>query len=360
MLHHDTRMKPFGKTSEGQPTQLFTLQNANGLLAEISDFGGTLVRLLAPDRHGRFADVVLGCDSTEGYAAQTAYLGALIGRYGNRIAHGRFSLDGRGFNLATNNRPGGIPCHLHGGWRGFDKIVWGVEPTQGVAARDTLRLHLRSPDGNEGFPGNLDVTVVYSLTPDNALRIDYHATTDRATPVNLTNHTYFNLAGHAAGDVLSHELTLHASHFTPVDAGLIPLGAVASVAGTPFDFRTPRAIGERIDSDDAQLRHGGGYDHNFVLTRSDAAPALAATVFEPSSGRVMEVFTTEPGVQFYSGNFLDGSFAGKTGVRYPRRGGFCLETQHFPDSPNQPTFPSTILRPGQALRSTTIYRFSAR
>jgi aldose 1-epimerase len=352
-------MTSFGKTPQGEPTRLFTLQNPHGLRADISDLGGTLVRLLVPDRDGRFADVVLGCNSAEGYAAQTAYLGALVGRYGNRIAHGKFSLDGHEFVLATNNRPGGIPCHLHGGVRGFDKVVWRAEPGPS-AAGDTLRLHHRSPDGNEGYPGNLDVTVVYSLTADNALRIDYSATTDRTTPVNLTNHAYFNLAGDASGDVLSHELTLHASHFTPVDAGLIPLGAVASVAGTPFDFRTPHRIGERIDDDDPQLRHGAGYDHNFVLDRRGAEPTHAATVFEPSTGRMMDVFTTESGVQFYSGNFLDGSFAGKNGVRYPRRGGFCLETQHFPDSPNQPTFPSTILRPGQTLRSTTIYRFGSR
>jgi aldose 1-epimerase len=374
-------MKFFGRTPDGRDAHLYPLQNRGGFRAEISDYGGTLVRLLAPDREGAFADVTLGFDSVERYAAHTAYFGALIGRHGNRIAGGRFSLDGHTYSLAQNNAPAGIPCHLHGGNRGFDKVLWHAEPFR---ARDgeALRLRYRSPDGEENYPGRLDVTVVYTVAEmENALRIDYEATTDRATIVNLTNHAYFNLAGEGRGDVLGHRVVLHASRYTPVDAGLIPLGQLAPVAGTPFDFRTPHAIGERIDADDEQLRRGHGYDHNFVLDqtfagtdlRPDASsstdqtkavsqhpPHLAATVFEPQAGRTLEVLTTEPGVQFYSGNFLDGSLTGKSGQRYPRRSGFCLETQHFPDAPNQPAFPSTVLRPGETYRSTTVYRLGTR
>ncbi|HVS52713.1 MAG TPA: aldose epimerase family protein [Opitutaceae bacterium] len=350
-------MKPFGQTPEGRTARLFTLQNARGFRAEISDYGGTVVRLWAPDRRGEFGDVALGFDSVEGYAAHTAYFGALIGRHGNRIAHGKFSLDGKTHSLALNNAPGGIPCHLHGGTRGFDKVLWAADPLR-TADGEALRLRYRSADGEENYPGTLDVEVVYTVLADDALRIDYAATTDRATIVNLTNHTYFNLAGAGGGDVLGHELQLLASRYTPVNAGLIPLGELAPVAGTPLDFRAPRTIGERIDAADEQLRRAGGYDHNFVLDRAAASPALAALVHEPQSGRRLEVLTTEPGVQFYSGNFLDGTLAGKGGQRYPKRSGFCLETQHFPDAPNQPLFPTTALRPGETRRSTTIYRFS--
>jgi len=354
---------PFGRTPDGRAATLFTLENTRGARAEITDFGGTLVRLVVPDRQGRLADVLLGCDSAEAYAAHTAYLGALIGRCGNRIAHGKFSLDGQAYTLVTNNAPGGISCHLHGGTRGFDKVLWRAEPFES-ADGPALRLSYHSADGEEGYPGNLDVTVVYTLAADHALRIDYTATTDRATPVNLTNHAYFNLAGENSGDVLGHVLALAASRYTPVNAGLIPTGELAPVAGTPFDFRAPHTIGERIALPNEQLRFGAGYDHNFVLDKPAAAattqPSLAATVLEPKSGRVLEVLTTEPGVQFYSGNFLDGSFVGKNGFRYARRTGFCLETQHFPDSPNQPAFPSIILRPDTTLRSTTVFRFSVR
>ena len=354
--------RPFGQTPAGRTAQLFTLQNAAGFRADIADYGGTIVRLFAPDRAGKFDDITLGFESVGDYIAHSPYFGALIGRFGNRIAHGRFTLDGQTHELPINNRPGGIGSHLHGG-DGYDKVFWQAEP---FASADgpALRLTYLSRDGEQGYPGNLAVTVVYTLTAQNELRMDYSATTDRATPVNLTNHAYFNLAGDGSGDILGHELMVHASRYTPVDAGLIPTGELAPVAGTPFDFRTPRLVGERINSPDLQLIHAGGYDHNFVLDRADGGNAtplsLAATVHEPRSGRVLEVLTTEPGVQFYSGNFLDGSVPGKNGHRYPHRNGFCLETQHFPDSPNRPSFPSTILRPGETYRTTTVYRFSAR
>jgi aldose 1-epimerase len=348
---------PFGTLPDGRPARLFRLENASGLRADITDFGGIVVRLLVPDRTGRVADVVLGCDSVERYAPNPGYLGAIIGRVGNRTAGGKFTLDGRTYTLATNNAPGGLPCHLHGGQRGFDQALWLAEP----ATRDgqpALRLRHTSPDGDEGYPGTLRVEVLYSLTADRGLRLDYTATTDRATPVALTNHTYFNLRGEGDGDILGHELTLRARRYTPVNAGLIPTGELAPVAGTPFDFTTPHAIGERIAQDHPQLSFGAGYDHNYVLDSTDGSLALAARVREPASGRVLEVLTTEPGVQFYSGNFLDGSRTGKSGRAYARRSGFCLETQHFPDSANQPAFPSIILRPGQMLRSTTVFRFS--
>lgn len=351
-------MTPFGRTPDGHDTRLFTLRSRAGLRAEISDYGGTIVRLFAPDRQGRHDDVVLGFDTLADYVDRSPHFGCVVGRCGNRIAGGTFTLDGRTYRLATNNSPGGRPCHLHGGWRGFDKLIWAAEPAT-TAGQEALRLRLRSPDGDEGYPGTLDVLMTYTLTDDNALRIDYEATTDRATPVNLTHHSYFNLAGAGMGDVLDHTLTLNARAFTPVDAGLIPTGQLASVAGTPFDFTTPHRIGERIGADDEQLRLAGGYDHNFVLESPAAAGGLvrAATVVEPASGRRLVVETTEPGVQLYTGNFLTGTLAGKAGRRYAHRGGFCLETQHFPDASNQPSFPSVILRPGRILRSTTIYRF---
>lgn len=353
------RMQSFGQLPDGSPARLFTLASANGLRADISDYGGAIVRLFAPDRAGTLADVVLGFDCVEDYARHSPYFGSLVGRCGNRIAQGRFTLDGIIYPLAQNNSPGGIPCHLHGGVRGFDKVVWRAEQ-ENTPAGPALRLTYRSRDGEEGYPGNLDVTVIYTLTADNAVRIDYFATTDRATPVNLTNHSYFNLAGHGAGSVLDHTLMLTASRYTPVNAGLIPTGEIAPVSGTPLDFRAPHRIGERIDAGHEQLRLAHGYDHNFVCDiPAPATPTLIATARDPRSGRVLDVLTTEPGVQFYSGNFLDGSFTGKDGCVYSPRGGFCLETQHFPDSPNQPHFPSVILRPGTELRSTTLYRFRA-
>lgn len=352
-------MIAFGRTPDGRNARLFALENTRGVRAEITDYGGTLVRWFAPDRHGQRADILLGFDDVSGYADHTAYFGALIGRVGNRIADGKFSLGERSFRLALNNHPGGIGCHLHGGVRGFDKIIWQAEPLA-TAAGPALRLRHRSPDGDEGYPGNLDVTVTYTLTDDNELKLEYVATTDAPTPVNLTNHAYFNLAGHDTPDVLGHVLTLRASRYTPVTPGLIPTGELADVAGTPLDFTTPHTIGERIDRAHEQLRYARGYDHNFVLDHAPGQLALAALAFEPKSGRCLEVLTTEPGVQFYSGNFLDGSWVGKAQQRYGLRSGFCLETQHFPDSPNQPGFPSVILRPGETLRSTTVYRVAAR
>ncbi len=347
----------FGTTRAGIPAHLYRLENPNGFRAEITDFGGTLVRLLAPDRNGRLADVVLGFDSVERYETDSPYFGGIIGRFGNRIAHGKFTLDGSVISLACNNTPGGIPCHLHGGVVGFDKVMWRAE-LQAPAEGPALRLQYRSRDGEEGYPGNLDVTVTYTVTADNALRIDYQATTDRPTPVNLTNHSYFNLRGENGGDILGHLLTVNASTYTPVDAGLIPTGDLASVAGTPFDFMAPHPVGERIHAADQQLRQAAGYDHNFVLDRNTDGLEWAATVFEPDTGRRLDVLTTEPGIQFYSGNFLDGTLAGKNDRIYPHRGGLCLETQHFPDAPNQPQFASVILRKGRELRSSTVHRFS--
>lgn len=352
-------MNSFGKLPDGREAQLYTLRNARGLRVDITNYGATIVRLFAPDRHGGFADVTLGFDRLEDYVSHSPYFGCVIGRVGNRISGGKFSLHGQTYNLAQNNAPNGVACHLHGGNSGFDKALWRAEPFSngGDAA---LRLDLRSADQDEGYPGQLDITVVYTLTADNALRIDYSATTTQATPLNLTNHAYFNLAGEGLGDVLGHVLTINAREYTPVNAGLIPLGHLAPVAGTPFDFTSSSKIGQRIDLPNEQLRVAGGYDHNFVLNRNDNSLFLAATVLEPISGRTLEVHTTEPGMQFYSGNFLSGSFAGKNGHVYQRRDGFCLETQHFPDSPNQPSFPSVILQPGAAFASTTFYRFDAR
>jgi aldose 1-epimerase len=348
----------FGKTPDGRSARLFTLENSAGLRADISDYGGTIVRLFAPDRRGRLADVVLGFDRVEDYVAHSPFFGCLVGRVGNRIAHGRFTLNGRTHTLAINNTPGGLPCHLHGGLKGFDKAIWAAEPLN-TAEGPALRLRYRSADGEEGYPGNLDTTVTYTLTAD-ALRLDYHAVTDQPTPVNLTNHTYFNLAGDGAGPILDHVLRLHAGRYTPTNAGLIPTGEVAPVAGTPLDFTAPHAIGERIAAPHEQLRFAGGYDQNFVIDRRDGSLVPAATAWEHTSGRVLEVLTTEPGMQFYTGNFLDGSFAGKLGRVYGHRHGFCLETQHFPDSPNQANFPSVILAPGAEYRSTTAFRFSVR
>lgn len=352
-------MISFGTLPDGSEARLFTLRNTHGVRAEISDYGGTIVRLFTPNRHGEFNDVLLGFDRVEDYVAHSPYFGCIIGRFGNRIAHGKFALNGRTYELAKNNAPNGVPCHLHGGRKGFDKVLWRAEPfTQDGA--DALRLRYHSVDGEEGYPGNLDVTVTYTLTADDALRIDYAARTDQPTPVNLTNHAYFNLAGEGTDDVLGHVLTINAHRYTPVNAGLIPLGPIVPVGDTPFDFTMPNKIGQCIEMPNEQLRFAGGYDHNFVLDRTDDSLVLAAAVLEPVSGRALEVHTTEPGLQFYSGNFLTGSFAGKHGHVYQRHHGFCLETQHFPDSPNQPAFPSVILQPGRTLASTTIYRFDVR
>ncbi len=351
-------MTPFGTLPDGRPAHLFTLENNSGMRAEISNYGGTLVRLLAPDRYGQLADVVLGFDRCEDYAAQSAFFGCIVGRVGNRIAGGQFTLDGRTFQLAINNAPGGFPCHLHGGNLGFDKKLW-LTSAHATPAGPSLICRYLSADGEEGYPGNLSVTVTYTLTAANTLRIHYMATSDQPTPVNLTNHTFFNLAGEGSGDICNHVLTLHAARYTPVSAGLIPLGHLAPVAQTPLDFTTPQPIGTRIAAPHEQLEVAGGYDHNYVIDQPDGRH-VAATVYEPSSGRVLEMRTTEPGVQLYTGNFLDGSFPAKNGHRYHHRHGFCLETQHFPDSPNQPAFPSVILRPGTTLDSTTEFRLSCR
>jgi aldose 1-epimerase len=347
--------EPFGATDRGETVSVYTLKNARGTEVRALDYGGIILSLRVEDRNGRFDDVVLGYDSLKDYVRESPYFGAIIGRYGNRIARGRFTLDGRTYTLAKNNGPN----HLHGGLRGFDKVVWDVESFE---SPDGVGLVMRytSPDGEEGYPGTLRATVTYTLTPRNELIFDYHATTDRATPVNLTQHSYFNLAGDGQGDILGHVVTLNADHFTPVDSTLIPTGEIRSVTGTPFDFRTPTPIGARIAQDDEQLRYGRGYDHNFVLNKGgdDRGRTLAARVYEPSSGRLMEISTTEPGLQFYSGNFLDGSLRGKKGVAYKHRYGFAMETQHFPDTPNKSAFPSAILRPGEEYRSRTIYAFS--
>ena len=341
----------FGKTQDGREAHLYTLSNKSGLEVAITDFGGTVVSIKVPDRNGKLDDVILGYDSLEGYESGTAYLGATVGRYGNRIGGAKFSLDGKEFTLPKNDGAN----HLHGG---FNKVLWDARPGAGQDT-PTLHLHYLSKDGEDGYPGNLSVDVAFSLTRANELKIEYSATTDKKTVVNLTNHCYFNLAG--SGTILNNKLTLLASRFTPVDAGLIPTGELRSVAGTPFDFREPTSVGARIEQDDEQLKLGKGYDHNWVLDAGvKAKPGLAATLYEPTTGRVLETLTTEPGIQVYTGNFLDGTIHGKGGQSYARRSAICLETQHFPDSPNHPDFPSTTLEPGKKYHTVTIYKFSAR
>ena len=338
---------PFGSLS-GQPVDIFTLRNANGIEVKAISYGAVITSIVTPDRTGKRGDVTLGFDTFDEYLKNTPFFGALVGRYANRIAKARFTLDGHTYALAVNNGPN----HLHGGLEGFDKVLWKGEMANGKAA---VTFSRRSPDGEEGYPGNLDVRVTYTLTDQDELVVDYHAVTDKATPVNLTQHTYFNLAGD--GDILGHQLMIDADRYTPVDATLIPTGQLAPVAGTPFDFRKPTAIGARIDQSDPQLKNGNGYDHNWVLNKKGQGRQLAARVVDPRSGRTLEVSTTEPGVQFYTGNFLDGTVKGKGGRAYARRSGLCLETQHFPDSPNQPSFPSTILKPGQEYKSETVFKF---
>jgi aldose 1-epimerase len=343
----------FGTTRDGKRVELYTLTNSHGLEVRAMTYGGIIVSLRVPDQKGQLDDVVLGYDTLDGYLKSSPYFGAIIGRYGNRIAKGKFTLDGKSYTLAINDGPNS----LHGGVKGFDKVVWHAEPFEKKGAVGVV-FNYTSPDGEEGYPGTLQVTVTYTLNDQNELLFDYHATTDQATPVNLTNHSYFNLAGDGQRDILGHLLMLNADRFTPVDKTLIPTGELRSVKGTPFDFTQPTAIGARIDQKDEQLIFGRGYDHNFVINRTGPGLVLAARVQEPTTGRVMEVLTTEPGIQFYSGNFLDGTLTGKGGHVYQHRYGFCLETQHYPDSPNHPNFPSTILRPGQTYRSKTVYRFS--
>ena len=339
----------FGKTREGTPVRIYTLTNKHGVEATITNYGGRVVSLKVPDKNGAMGDVVLGFDSLDGYLNENPYFGALIGRYANRIGHAQFRLDGVLHKVPKNDGANS----LHGGTRGFDKVVW----TPREMKDGGLELTYLSKDGEEGYPGNCKVTVIYRLTDLDELKIEYAASTDKDTVVNLTNHSYFNLKG--GGDILGHLLTLNADRFTPVDGGLIPTGELKPVAGTPFDFRKSTAIGARIEQNDEQLKLGKGYDHNWVVSRKSGAElSLAARVEEPSTGRVMEVWTTQPGIQFYTGNFLDGTIKGKGGNVYARRSALCLETQHFPDSPNKPKFPSTVLKPGMEFKSTTIYKFT--
>ena len=346
----------YGVMPDGTVVSQYTLINTKGMSAVIINYGGIVTHLKVPDREGKLGDIVLGYDKLEDYIANNPYFGALIGRYGNRIAKGQFSIDGKKCQLAANNGPNA----LHGGLKGFDKVVW--EATAGVTSDGpALTLKYRSKDGEEGYPGNLAVTAVYTLTEDNGLKVEFKATTDKPTVCNLTHHSYFNLKDAGKSKILDHQVTINADKFNPVDSTLIPTGELRPVANTPFDFRKPHTIGERIAADNEQLKFGAGYDHNWILNKDTAgALSLVATVYEPASGRVMEVLTTEPGLQFYVGNFLDGSNVGKGGLAYQHRTGFCMEPQHYPDSPNQPSFPSTVLRPGQTFENTIIYRFSTK
>ena len=353
------KSEPFGKTTDGTPVKLFTLKNSNGVKLRVMTYGAIVLSLETPDRAGKLADIALGYKTLDEYIKDTPYFGAVVGRYGNRIANGKFTIDGKEYTLATNNSPGGMNCSLHGGLKGFDKVVWKGEP-QTKAGAQGVKLHYVSKDGEEGYPGTLNLTVTYWLTDKNEWMIEYQATTDKVTPVNVTQHTYFNLKGEGNGDILDHQLMLAAAKYTPVSSGMIPTGELASVTGTPFDFTKPTAIGARVNANNQQLTFGGGYDHNWVLDNQNASLAIAASVYEPTTGRFMEVLTTEPGIQFYCGNFLDGKLVGKAGKKYELRNGFCLETQHYPDSPNQPNFPSTILKPGAELTSTTVYRFGTK
>lgn len=342
--------QPFGTTADGQAVELYTLRNKNGIELRAMTYGGIITSLKTPDQNGRLADIVLGYDTLAGYLTRSPYFGAIVGRYGNRIAKGRFSLDGHDYQLATNTGAN----HIHGGVKGFDKRVWLAEP---VVGKNQISFSRTSPDGEEGYPGNLAVTVTYELTDNNELVVEYHATTDQATPVNLTQHSYFNLAGEGSGDILGHQLAINAAQFIPIDSALMPTGELAAVEHTPFEFIQPTAIGARIDQADPQLKAGHGYDHTWVLNPDVDAVTPRVRVWEPGSGRTLTVATTEPGVQFYAGNSLDGTIVGKGGHVYQRRSGFCLETQHYPDSPNHATFPSTILQPGQKYSSRTIFTF---
>jgi aldose 1-epimerase len=344
--------KAFGTTAEGEAVDLYVLVNVHKMQAKIMTYGATLIELHVPDREGKFDDVVLGFDNLQGYLAGHPFFGSTVGRVANRIAKGRFTLDGKEYTLAINNGPN----TLHGGLKGFDKKVWKAEPVE-TAAGVAVKFSCVSPDGEEGFPGTLTTTVTYTLTNQNEVKIDYQATTDKATPINLTNHSYFNLAGASSGNVLGHELMLTADRYTPVDETLIPTGEIRSVAGTPLDFRSPHTIGARIAQIPAAI---GGYDHNFVLPGGGTELELAARVYERKSGRVLEMYTTEPGVQLYTSNFLDGKLKGKGGAVYNKQQAFCLEAQHFPDSINQPTFPTVILRPGSTYKQTTVYKFSTK
>ena len=347
------QQQDFG-TRDGRPIILYTLTNSHGVEVRAMNYGGIILSLRVPDRKGQLADIVLGHDKAEGYMPNPPYLGAIVGRYANRIANGTFTLDGKTYTLPKNDGPN----TLHGGiTRTFDKVLWDGEPLKG---KNGVAFTYLSKDGEEGFPGNLKVTVTYTLTDSNELVIDYQATTDKATPINVSQHSYFNLKGEGNGDILDHEIMINADKFTPVDKNLIPTGELRAVKGTPFDFTTSTKIGTRIEDSYEQMVLGHGYDHNFVLNRKGAGISLAARVYEPTTGRVLEVSTTQPAVQFYTGNFLDGSVTGKEGHVYKRRYGLCLETQHYPDSPNHPDFPSAILKPGEKFHQTTVFKFSAK
>jgi aldose 1-epimerase len=344
----------FGKLKTGEEVDIYTLKNAKGAEAKITNYGGIIVSLRMPDRNRKFAEVTHGFDTLEGYTAEHPYFGALIGRYGNRIAKGSFTLNGKRYKLPVNNNGN----TLHGGLRGFDKVVWTAKQ---LATDDpSLELSYVSKDGEEGFPGTLTTTVRYTLTNDSSLRIDYKASTDKDTVLNLTNHAYFNLSDDQSSSNANHELRIDAEHFLPVNSTLIPTGELKPVEGTPFDFRKAKKVGAQIEAADEQIKLGGGYDHNFVLNGTPGTLRRVAELYEPTSGRVMEVETTEPGVQFYTGNFLDGTLKGKDGKTYGRRSALCLETQHYPDSPNQPKFPTTVLKAGEEYNSTTVYRFMTR
>ncbi|MFD2933155.1 aldose epimerase family protein [Spirosoma flavum] len=345
----------FGQLPDGQTADLYTLRNASGMTAQITNYGGVIVTLKTADKAGKFEDVTLGLDSLSTYAKNSTFFGALVGRFGNRIAKGKFTLDGKAYTLFVNN----MGNHLHGGKVGFDKVLWTATPVDGD--EPALKLANTSKDGEEGYPGNLSVEVTYTLQKDNAIKIEYKATTDKPTVLNLTNHTYFNLTGGVKRDILEHVVTLNADKFLPVDKTLIPTGELKSVVGTPFDFIKPAVVGARInDSTDTQIKYGKGYDHAWIINGPADSLKLAATVYEPTSGRVMEVRTTEPAVQFYTGNFLNGKLVGREGIAYKKRYAICLETEHYPDAPNQPAFPTTVLRPGQTYKSTTIYQFSTK
>jgi len=349
---HGVQQQPFG-TRDGRPVTLYTLTNSQGLEVKVMNYGAIIISLRVPDRKGQLADIVLGHEKLEGYTPNPPYLGALVGRYANRIANGTFTLAGQKYELPKNDGPN----TLHGGIKGFDKVVWDGAPLKTKAG---VAFSYLSKDGEEGFPGNLKVRVTYTLTDANELVVDYEATTDKATPINLSQHSYFNLAGEGNGDILNHEIMINAERFTPVDKNLIPTGELRPVKGTPFDFRASTRVGDHINDNYDQLILGHGYDHNFVISRKGAGLELAARVFEPTTGRIMEVLTTQPGVQFYTGNFLDGTVTGKQGHVYKHRYGLCLETQHFPDSPNHPEFPTTILKPSETFRSKTVFKFSAK
>lgn len=346
----DVKEEVFGNTPDGMQVNIYTLTNTNGIVAKVTNYGGTLTSLMVPDKNGNLADIIQGFDTLEGCMSGHPYFGVIVGRYANRIGAAKFTLEGAEYKLAANDGDN----HLHGGLKGFDKVVWKPEGYSANENEAMVKLSYVSEDGEEGYPGNLACSVTYTLTKDDELKVSYEAETDKTTVINLTNHAYFNLAGQGSGDILSHELMLNADNYTPVDAGLIPTGEIKAVKDTPMDFSTSKVIGSRID------QVTGGYDHNYVLNSGGGTMALAARVYEPTSGRVMEIYTLEPGIQFYSGNFLDGTIKGKGGKVYQKHYAFCLETQHFPDSPNKPDFPSVVLAPGRKYSTETVHKFSTK